>query len=196
MVLTGCIPQTRHEPPQIVGERTNLQGRVVQRIIRETTRIEHTVPLTPEGPKIRTELRCKFFYQDGDAPRRSFLIGNSATNLFLENCLPVQNSALWVSFWCWPTWTNVTDAAGVVVGKGKRDDLHILVFDVAGFMRHRVFTTTSKLGWDEDYEDSAKARDGNRTIVFKSPGGPKQYDVLLDTVTAAKEFDDSQKLAH
>lgn len=134
------------------------------------------MPLTPEGPKVRTELRCKFFYQDGDAPRRQFLIGNSATNVFLENCLPVKNCDLWVSYWCWAT----------AVDMGKRDDLNILVFDVAGFMRYRVFTTISKQGWDEDYTDSAKAQDGNQTIVFKSPEGLKQYDVISDTVTAAK----------
>jgi hypothetical protein len=68
----------------------------------------------------------------------------------------------------------------------KRDDLHILVFDVAGFVRHRVFTTISKQGWDEDYTDSAKAQDGNRTIVFKSPEGLKKYDVISNIVTAAK----------
>ena len=175
VVLTGCSSHI-HEPPEIVGERTNSQGQVIQRIIRETTRIETPVPLTPEGPKTRTELRCKFLYQEGDAPQRPFLIGNSATNVFLENCLPVDNTNLWVSFWCSATFTDVA----------KRDDLNVLVFDVAGFMRYRVFTTVSKHEWDEDYTDSAKAQDGNRTIAFKSPGGLKQYDVISDTVTAAK----------
>ena len=176
------MPQTRHEPPQIVGERTNLQGKVVQRIIRETTAIDHSALLTPEGPKTWRELRYKFFFQEGDGPRREFLIGNSATNCFPGDCLPVKDSALWVSFWCWPTWTNVTDAAGVIVDKRKRDDLHVVVFDVTGFARHRVFTTESKQGWDEDYQDSASAQDGNQTIIFKSPEGPKQYNVTADTV--------------
>lgn len=185
VVLTGCSSRTLG-PPETAGERTNSQGQVVQRIIRQTTTIEHDALLTPEGPKVWTELRCKFFYQDGDAPRRPFLIGNSATNVFLENCLPVKDTNLWVSFWCWPTWTNVTDATGEVVDKRKRDDLHVLVFDVAGFSRHRVFTTRSKQGWDEDYEDSARAQDGNRTIVFKSPDGLKQYDVISDTMGADK----------
>ncbi|HWF17976.1 MAG TPA: hypothetical protein VG754_01840, partial [Verrucomicrobiae bacterium] len=155
--VTGCIPTTRHEPPQTAGKRTNSQGKVVQRIIREVTRTYHPVLLTPEGPKTRVESRCKFFFQEGETPRRAFLIGNSATNQFFGDCLAVKDSALWVTFWCEPMLIFTTNA-DLTVDDRKRDDLHVLIFDEKGFMRHRIFTTTSKQGWDEDYTDSAKAQ--------------------------------------
>ena len=193
LVVTGCIARTRREPPQTVGERTNSQGQVVQRIVREIAWTDHPMLLTPEGPKTRTDSRCKFYFQEGDTPKRAFLIGNSATNYFFGNCLAVKDSPLWVAIWCEPTWTNIIDAAHIVVGKGKRDDLHILMFAEKGIMRHRIFTTKSKQGWDEDYEDSAKAQNGNRTIVFKSPEGPKQYDVVSNVITTLERFPDGQR---
>lgn len=61
----------------------------------------------------------------------------------------------------------------------NENDLHVVVFDNTHIVAHRIFSVVPK--W-ESAEDEFRVTNANHTVIFRSPQGFKQYDVLANTV--------------
>jgi hypothetical protein len=174
----GCEPsKVQHKPPEIVGERTNVQGTVTQWIVRETSYTSKEVWLTPEGPQRKVHQQNKYFLEDQGKPRREFSVMNAANFGKYEKYWPVENAPSWVGTGIDP------------VGNGDR--LYLALFDENRIIHERTLDVIPK--WKSS-KDEYRFGGGNRTIIFQSPEGLKIYDVLADTITNNDNKEVSQPL--
>ena len=163
--LGGCKPPVvHHDPPETVGERTNQQVVVTQRIVRERSYTSEDVPLTPEGPRHKVKYTVKYFMEESGKPRREFSVMQSADFSNYEKYWPVEKTSSWVGTGIDP------------VGNG--DILHFVLFDESRIIRTRIFTVVPK--W-RSKKDEYELQDGNRTLILRKVDGIEKYDVLADT---------------
>jgi len=167
----GCKSQVHHESPETVGERTNHQGVVTQRIIRETSYTEETIPAsTPDGPKKRRHVEVKYFLQEQGKPRREFSIMQSADFSNYEKYWPLENTVSWVATGIDPV--------------GNKDKLYFMLFDASRIIRTNIFSVVPR--WKSE-ESEYELRDGNRTLILRTPHGLEKYDVLADTTSKVEK---------
>jgi hypothetical protein len=165
-ITGGCKAQVHHNPPVTVGERTNQQGTVNQRIILESSYTVEKVPvLTPDGLRNRTHDQSMYFLEGDGKPRRElpvmFSVNMNAKNY--EKCWPVEGTNQWVAAGTDPI--------------GNRDKLYFVLFDESRIIRTNVFRVVPKA---ESEKDEYELQNGNRTIIIRSPDGLEKYDVLSD----------------
>lgn len=205
LAASGCASKRISE---VAGQRLDLQGDAIEKIIRVEKQVEHTALLAPDGPREYFTVTCRYYIQKDGNPKKEFLIGNSRKNNFLCPFLAVSNSPLWVTFGETIIWNNHAEAAHIVhpapgwprdwpgpatpYTSCSVDDLDVYVFDPKGFFRHRTFMVLQKgegkfLPEGQTYAAEFSFENGNRIVAFKSPKGPKKYDVLNDVVTDADQ---------
>ncbi|MDB6110210.1 MAG: hypothetical protein JWR69_1960 [Pedosphaera sp.] len=163
----GCKPEVRHKAPEVLGERTNEQGEVTHRIVREISYTVGNIPvLTPDGPRRRAENQVKYFMDEKGKPRRElpvmFLVNTNAGNY--EKCWPVVGTSQWL--------VAGTDPIG------NRDKLFFVLFDESRIIRTNVFSVIPR--WKSE-KSEYELQDGNRTMMIRSPEGFEKYDVLAGT---------------
>ena len=185
LVFGGCGGTEVHrEPPEILGERKNQQGEVIQQLVRERTITRKPVLLAPDGPTKSIKYADKYVLQEGDKTRH--VVPMNKADEF-RNCgrfWPVEGSTRWVGAGIDPVSNQNTGHVAVIEGRRtfsyNENDLHIVVFDAKGVAIHRTFSVQPKR---ESSKDEFGFENGNRTIRFRSPEGPKKYEVLEDKVS-------------
>ena len=170
----GCT-QVSHET-SVVGERTNQQGEVIQQVVRERTVKTRPVLLAPDGPTHSIRYEDKYFLRTKDNSRHE--VPTVREDAF-RNCgvyRPVDGSPLWVGAGINPLSNENTGHVAVIDGRRllshNENDLHVVVFDDRGIAAHRTFSVVPK--W-ESSEEEFTFTNGNRTILFRSPGGAMSY---------------------
>jgi hypothetical protein len=169
----GCKPKVRQNPPQIIGERTNQQGAVTQRIILESSYSEESVLLTPEGPRMRMHGQVAYFLEEPGKPRQELPIMSSvaiAAAYSFSNCLPVEGTNLWI-------------AAGIDPS-GNGDNLRFVLFDEKHIIRAKVMKAVPE--WKSE-KPVNEFQDGNHIMMIRSPDGPEKYEVLADKTAKINE---------
>jgi len=168
-----------------LAQRTNSTGVVTTLYLQRN----YTTPpgwLALEGSHNSMTYDFRYYLQDAGKPRRELPIQSRE----FTNCgmfRPVGDSALWVAMGpdrngsMHPVGHRVTIKGRPATSRNE-DDFEIVVFDETHVLAHRKFLVISKI---EIEEEAVRLRDGNRTIAFLSPTGPKEYDVLGDSVTDA-----------
>lgn len=162
----GCKPPVHHQPFVTVGERTDQQGTVTQRITLESSSTVEKIPvLTPDGLRNRTHDKSTYYLEEDGKPRRElpvmFSVNVNARNY--EKCWAVQGTNLWL-------------AAGIDP-IGNRDKLYFVLFDQSRIIRTNVFNVVPK--WKSE-KDEYELQDGNHTLIIRAPDGLEKYDVLAD----------------
>jgi hypothetical protein len=169
----GCKAQVHHDPPQTIGERTNSQGVVTQRIILESSYTTDRVPvLTPDGLRNRTHGSATYYLEEDGKPRREFpiMFSVNATAKNYEKCWPVEGTNQWL-------------AAGIDP-IGNRDKLYFVLFDESRIVRTNVFSVVPK--WKSEKAEY-ELQNGNRTMIIRTPDGLQKYDVLADKSTKVEK---------
>ena len=169
--------EVEKSPPEVIGVRMNANGEVAQQIIRETTDIVTTVPFTPEGPHRSGEKHSKYFLEEKGQPRRELSTTITGDFNYCDSFLPVENSSRWVGAKMDQNAIDlVKDANGEPVS--YTCEFNIIVFDDQHAITHRKFIAIPMDALEEPF----KLGNGNRFIIFDSPQGRKQYDVVTDSV--------------
>jgi tricorn protease-like protein len=165
-LLVGCNKpsQVYQKPPEIVGERTNQQGVITQRIIRETSYTSEDVPFTPEGRRKEIDYQMKYFLEEEGGSRREFSIMRSPDFSNYERYWPMDGAVSWIGIGIDP------------VGNG--DKLAFILFDERRIIRRRTFSVMPK--WKSS-ATQYEFRNGNHTIILRSPEGREEYDIVADT---------------
>ena len=166
-MVASCSPKIHRKPPETVGIRTNLQGFVSQRIVREISYTEDRIPvLTPDGPKNRTHGEVKYFLEELGKPRREITVMHPSDFSNYGEYWPINDSPLWVG-------TGINPV-------GNKDRLNIILFDENKVARTRTFSVVPK--WKSS-ENEFAFQDGNRTMIIRSPDGLMKYNLVEDAVT-------------
>jgi hypothetical protein len=175
----GCGSTTvEHPPPQVVGERIDAQGDVLQEIIADESYTVTTYPFTPEGPHRHVDSKnIQYFLKEKGQPQREL----SPAHSVLANCesfLPVSESPRWVG-----AYLNVNAYhAPPDNPEAGFFELHVVVFDTQQFVSHRKFEAT----FAKSPTDAFRFDNGNRALIIRAPEGLKKYDVLADKLTDAE----------
>ncbi|HEV2972520.1 MAG TPA: hypothetical protein VGY55_21295 [Pirellulales bacterium] len=178
LVAAGCgSTEVEHPPPQIVGERMNAQGQVIQRIITDQSFTITTHP-SPEGPHRQVDSKnIRYFLEEKDKPRRELSPAHSELAC-CESYLPVSGSDLWVG-----AYLNIN--AYHLPPKNPESlyfELNVVVFDTQQFVAHQKFDAT----FDKSPTDAFRLENGNRTLIIRSPNRLKKYDVIAGRLTDAE----------
>ena len=187
-LVVGCdLPQHHQDPPVVLAEQTNSTGVVTQLILQRN----YTTQLMwfgTDGSHNVVTYDFRYYLQETGKPRRELPIkGTVFTDC--ETFKAVGNTTLWVGMG--PNTNGSRHPVGhAVTIRGhpatsrNEDDFDVVVFDDKHVLAHHKFLVISKI---EIEEDAVRLKDGNRTIVFLSPTGPKKYDVLKDSVGDAAD---------
>lgn len=195
MIATGCGPaKVHHNPPEIVGERTNSSGEVVQQMILEMSYTTRDFFFTPEGPHNNVKYQPVYFLQDKDKPKLELSAVRTDEFRYCSQFHAVDSSPLWVGIGLGPLQNANPGHPWMINGVSQtshnENDLHIVVFDEKHLISHKKFSVIPKFETDED---EFKFDNGNGTIILHSTTGLKKYDVLTDSVSDADQNSNSPK---
>lgn len=167
VIVSGCKPEEHVNPPKIIGERTNQQGMVTQRIILEFKYVIDRLPvITPDGPRRITHDKVNYFLDEGKMRRElPIMLSVNVKAKNYEKCWPVGDTNQWLAAGFDPI--------------GNQDRLHFVLFDENRIIRNNVFEVISK--WESE-SSPYELHDGNHTLILKTPEGLMRYDVLADKI--------------
>lgn len=128
---------------------------------------------------MRTDGQLTYFLEEPGKPRVKLPIMTSvdvaAANNY-SNCLPVEGTNLWI-------------AAGVDPN-ADGNKLRFVLFDLNRIIRAKIFTMDPSLA---SPESGYEFKDGNRTMLVRSPDGLEKYNVLADTTSKLKSDEQQTK---
>jgi hypothetical protein len=168
----GCKPSEHVNPPQTIGERTNEQGVVTQRIVLESSYTTDEIPvMTPDGLRNRTHGTATYFLDETNKPRRELPLMPSVVHTSKSGkCWPVEGTNQWLS------------AGTDPIGNG--DKLYFVLFDEKRIIRTNVFSVVPK--WKSE-KSEYELQKGNRIMLIRTPDGLVNYDVLADTTAKVEK---------
>jgi hypothetical protein len=187
LIAAGCgFPRHHHDPPSVLAERTNSTG-VVEQIIEQRNYTTQEMWFTPEGSHKAVTYDFRFYFQQKNQPRRELPLKAMEAQR-CEKFSAVEGTHLWVGAGAvysmnteHPVGHPMMDRGQLVKSYGE-NDFYIFVFDDQQILMRRQFLVISRL---ETPSARFHFEDGNHTVVFLSPTGPKKYDILKDSVEAA-----------
>lgn len=198
LTFAGCSGyKVQPGTPEVLGERTNSNGEVIQQVVRIINTSTKQVLLTPEGPRPSIKYKIEYFLKETNKPDvelsfvsdKEFHFSGEGKSSF-QNCdrfWAVAGSPLWIGTGIDPTSREAGGHPWIYNGQqltsqnGK--DLHIVVFDNSHVLAHRPVTVIPKF---ESLTDEFTMGNNNMTITINSTVGLKRYDVIHDAFTDFK----------
>src|SRR5882724_9880669 len=166
-ILSGCLPWTYRRDSsvhrEIIFERTNSQGLVIQKLTRERIFSSMDVLITPEGGgKMWGIPSCKYFLEETGKPRQELpFLGFDKYNEHFDY-LPVEHSSLWVG-------TKIDE-----IYHENRAKLLLIKFDDKHMLYKWTFELNTNNLIQKIYQlDEFHFTDGNHSIIYSTLEGIK-----------------------
>jgi hypothetical protein len=155
------------EKPETLAERTDAQGNIIGRIVRDTTFTSRYYWISAVGDRTERHYSYRYFLEQPGKERLelTFLRDELGQDVELEKCRAVQGSNLWI-----------------IPAHLKDVKFTLFVFDSTHILQKRTLSAIADPTRPEAGVDY-RLENGNRIFIFRTKQGFSAYDVLTDKIS-------------